>query len=418
MIKVLLADDEPLCLIGMQGMLNWNELGFEVVGAVRNGADAWESVQSLRPDIVITDLKMPVMGGLELAEKCREEDPALPVFIMLTNYEEFDYVKQSMRLGAVEYLVKIDLTAEGLTSALRRAREQVEKERILRAPQDRAADSLGQYRDLLFLRLYSGLYETKESFQAQADSLGLRFDAPWYAVAYAALEAREMTIEQAATLCSGMAGMAADILPKYLPGTCVTRMDLDHFTALIPLQDAGEAEEHQRHVLEQAAAILFQYFSTRLQWAVSLPVPDILEVKQALRSASSLLTQMKPEHMVRFCRAPMTPLDYRVQLVTRIRDYISRNLGQRLTLNEVAAEFNFSPSYLSQLLSRDGEAGFVEFVTATRISTAKELMATTDLRVYEISDQVGFESASYFSKVFKRLEGVSPREYMQKLRED
>ena len=57
-----------------------------------------------------------------------------------------------------------------------------------------------------------------------------------------------------------------------------------------------------------------------------------------------------------------------------------------------------------------------EFVTATRITAAKELMASTDLKVYEISDKVGFDSAFYFSKVFKKLEGVSPREYMQRMK--
>lgn len=58
----------------------------------------------------------------------------------------------------------------------------------------------------------------------------------------------------------------------------------------------------------------------------------------------------------------------------------------------------------------------MEFVTATRITAAKELMASTDLKVYEISDRVGFDSAFYFSKVFKKLEGVSPREYMQRMK--
>ena len=58
----------------------------------------------------------------------------------------------------------------------------------------------------------------------------------------------------------------------------------------------------------------------------------------------------------------------------------------------------------------------MEFVTATRITAAKELMASTDLKVYEISDKVGFDSAFYFSKVFKKLEGVSPREYVQRMK--
>ena len=78
--------------------------------------------------------------------------------------------------------------------------------------------------------------------------------------------------------------------------------------------------------------------------------------------------------------------------------------------------FNFSPNYLSQLFAQNSESGFVEFVTATRIAAAKETMASTDMKIYEISNEVGFESAFYFSKVFKKLEGVSPREYIQRMK--
>jgi len=418
MIKVLLVDDEPLCLIGLQSLLNWNELGFELTDTAQNGAAALEIIKSEQVDIVVTDLKMPVMGGLELAEKCRETDDALPAFIMLTNYEEFQYVKESLRLGAAEYLTKIDLTAESLTAALLRAKEQVQKERILRSPEGYSTGrDLEQYRNLLFNRLYSGMYDTRESFDAQCAELNLKLDAPNYVTAYASLITKELDTEQSAALCLAVVGMTRDILPKYAPGSTVTGMDLNHFAALIPLQTTEDLEKNLRPTLDKTCTILFQYFNAKIQWAVGLPVQNILQAKDSLRSAASMLTQMEPEQKVSFCRSTgMGPLDHRARLVERVQEYIRTNLSKRLSLNDVASEFNFSPSYLSQLLSKNGEAGFVEFVTATRIDSAKELMATTDMRVYEISDAVGFASASYFSKVFKKLEGMSPQAYMQNMR--
>ena len=134
MTRVLLVDDEPLVLIGMQGMLNWAALGYEVVGTARNGAEALRAVQEKQPDIVVSDIRMPVMDGFALAEACHKDGSALPAFIMLTSYEEFDYVKRSMRLGVVDYLVKIDLTADSLTAALEHARATAEKEKKLRMP--------------------------------------------------------------------------------------------------------------------------------------------------------------------------------------------------------------------------------------------------------------------------------------------
>ena len=71
MTRVLLVDDEPLVLIGMQGMLNWAALGYEVVGTARNGAEALRAVQEKQPDIVVSDIRMPVMNGHEAAKKIR-----------------------------------------------------------------------------------------------------------------------------------------------------------------------------------------------------------------------------------------------------------------------------------------------------------------------------------------------------------
>ena len=117
MLRILLVDDEPLVLIGLQGMLEWEKLGYTVCGTARNGKLALELIEREKPDIVIADVKMPVMDGLTLARTCRERN-ALPAFIMLTSFEEFDYIKQAMGAGVVDYLVKLDLTPENLQTAL------------------------------------------------------------------------------------------------------------------------------------------------------------------------------------------------------------------------------------------------------------------------------------------------------------
>ena len=134
MFKVLLVDDESLVLVGLQGMLDWNELGWEVVGTARNGKDALALIKEKSPDLVLCDIKMPVMGGLALAKRCQELDLGLPVFIMLTSFEEFDYVRQSMNLGVLEYLIKLELTPHTLETALHRAENRIQRERALRAP--------------------------------------------------------------------------------------------------------------------------------------------------------------------------------------------------------------------------------------------------------------------------------------------
>ena len=415
MISVYLVDDEPLVLIGMRGMLDWRSLGYEVIGTARNGADALRDIEELHPDIVVTDVVMPVMDGLTLAETCRKSDAALPVFIMLTSYEELDYVKRSMRFGAVEYLNKMDLTASSLTAALERARQAVEKEAAIRAPAIPPGGHLERYRERLFLQLYGGLFTDHAAFDRAISELELRFDAPWYAVALAELQCGEADPDRLSVLSAGVTSMAAKTLPRYLP-CWVTGMDLRHFSVLAPLQSPQELRVRLEPVLPKAGGILYNYFSTPVWWAVGVPVADILQVGKSQQAAFDLLPLLSDAQPVLFSPGLAAPADHRARLVAQVQEYIRGNIDKRLSLNDVASVFNFSPNYLSQLFAHSGSGGFVEFVTAERVARAKRLMATGDLKVYEISSRVGFESAFYFSKVFKKLEGISPREYIQRVR--
>lgn len=415
MIRVYLVDDEPLVLIGMQGMLDWRSLGYEVVGTARNGAEALRGIEEIRPDVVVTDIVMPVMDGLTLAETCRKTDAALPVFIMLTSHEELDYLKRSMRFGAVEYLNKIELTASSLTAALERARQVVEKETALRTPTNPPGSRLEPYRERLFLQLYGGLFTDHSIFERAISELDLHFDAPYYTVVLAELQCGDADPDHLSILSAGVTGMAAETLPRYLP-CWVTGMDLRHFSVLVPLQTPQELRPSLEPILTRAGSILYNYFSTPLYWAVGAPVTDILKASQSQQTAFDLLPLLSSDQPVLFSPDPAAPTDHRARLVAQVQEYIRQNLDKRLTLNDVASVFNFSPNYLSQLFARSGSSSFVEFVTAARIAAAKHLMATSDLKVYEISNRVGFESAFYFSKVFKKLEGVSPREYIQMVR--
>ncbi len=133
MYRVLLADDEPIILSGLQSMLDWERQGCTVCGAARDGQQALELVEIRRPDIVICDITMPRLTGLELLEACAQQYPQL-VFVMLTNHQDFHMAQQSLRGRAVDYLLKIDLDEEKLAHSLRLAIDECEKRRRLCAP--------------------------------------------------------------------------------------------------------------------------------------------------------------------------------------------------------------------------------------------------------------------------------------------
>ena len=109
MTRIFLVDDEPLVLIGMQGMLNWSELGYEVAGTARNGAEALKAIEEKHPDIVVSDIRMPVMDGLEATRRIRTsgrpDARAVPIIALTANAFDEDS-KKSMDSGMDGHLSK------------------------------------------------------------------------------------------------------------------------------------------------------------------------------------------------------------------------------------------------------------------------------------------------------------------------
>lgn len=103
--------------------------------------------------------------------------------------------------------------------------------------------------------------------------------------------------------------------------------------------------------------------------------------------------------------------DYKNHIVINVKKYINGHIREHLSLNEVAAVFGISPNYLSQLFGKYNDTGFNEYINICKISESKKLLTEGNYKVYEIADMLGFESAFYFSKVFKKIEGISPTEY-------
>ena len=94
MVQLLIVDDEPLVQIGIRSMLNWESMGIEIAGTATNGRQAYDIILEKHPEIVITDIKMPIMDGMQLIKKCQSQEHP-PLFILLTSYEEFALVTEN-----------------------------------------------------------------------------------------------------------------------------------------------------------------------------------------------------------------------------------------------------------------------------------------------------------------------------------
>ena len=128
MFKVLLVDDEPLMRVALQSMLDWEAYSYSVCGTAANGEDALHLIEKHKPELVITDLKMPRMDGISLIREIQIRGYACKILV-ISNYSDFELVREALKLGAVDYLLKLDMDEASLAHQLEQVRLLLEKDR-------------------------------------------------------------------------------------------------------------------------------------------------------------------------------------------------------------------------------------------------------------------------------------------------
>ena len=159
--RVLLVDDEQDIREGISRKMDWLGLGFSLVGEAANGQDALELAETLRPDVILTDIKMPFMDGLELCRILTDRLPAAR-FVVFSGFDDFEYAKQAIQMNVVEYILK-PINADELSDVLRRLKEQLDRERAERRNVERLrsryTENLPILRELFYANLLDGRIE-------------------------------------------------------------------------------------------------------------------------------------------------------------------------------------------------------------------------------------------------------------------
>lgn len=262
MYKVILIDDENKITQGLKMIIDWTRLNCTVAGVAYNGQMGLQLVEDTQPDIVITDIKMPYMDGLEMIEVLNQK--ASPIhFIVLSGYSDFQYAQKGIQLGISNFILK---------------------------------------------------------------------------------PVNEQELENS-------------IL------TTITRIE-------------ARRNEQEKLAALQAQSILY----------------TALFNKQAMSD-----TSVKPQQQS--------------GMIQDIKKYIDEHYTENITIVSAAEHFYLNPSYLSQLFKKKTDDTFLNYVTNTRLEKAKSLLQETDLKVYEISSQVGYKDPKYFSKIFEKKIGVKPSDY-------
>ena len=159
--KVVLVDDEEEVIDVIERKIHWNMLGFDVVGSANNGVKALELVEKLQPDVVITDIKMPYMDGLELSRRLNNDYQNIHI-IIFTGFDEFEYAKEAVHLEIEEYMLK-PINALELSDCLKRLKNTLDKEREEKLNVEKLANYFNASLPVLQTNLFVSLIEGRVS---------------------------------------------------------------------------------------------------------------------------------------------------------------------------------------------------------------------------------------------------------------
>lgn len=285
MLKVFLAEDEFIIREGIKNNIDWQAHGYEFCGEASDGELAFPLIQKTRPDILITDIKMPFVDGLALSRLVKKELPETEI-IILSGYEEFDYAKEAIQIGVARYLLK-PVNGETLLQEIDSVAEiilgkQKEKEIREKYQKEMEENSLRDQMDL-FQHLVTGDCSMEELLSV-ADKLDLKIMAPWYSIVLLKIQSMKHDYEE----YSGSIVVVDERIAKLAEPEHVLIFDraLEGRAFLFKADSEEELLAYQKEYLGDVKEVLSGYANLRYFGGIGTPVNRLREIPASFEDAS------------------------------------------------------------------------------------------------------------------------------------
>jgi len=280
MYRVIIVDDEPIIRKGLRETIEWDSLGLEVAGEAANGAEALQLVRSIRPEVLITDIRMPQMDGLELIREVKKLDFDVKITI-LSGFSDYDYLKAAIKLGVDNYLLK-PIDNDELISNLKNAVSEIEKEAIVDLRNRQGSELL---RTNTLRRLVTGNISPEELHE-KADFLDLPLTAEVCLCAVIAVSP-QVEPSRREQLCRDVLGDMNGGIPE---GRTIAFTDSEGNLVLLmaldaPLDDRAAIQAAMDDVVGRAK----QVYQSQLMVGVGQPVQRLEDVPLSYRGACECL---------------------------------------------------------------------------------------------------------------------------------
>ena len=356
MYKVIIADDEPLIRAGLGFRNNWEAMGFEVAAILEDGTDVMKFLEGNRADVLLTDICMYQMSGLEVAEKVRTLYPWMKV-VLLSGYKEFEYARQAMRCQVYEYLIK-PIDYEKLREIFRQIRQELDQSN----QEEKLLQSFGE-------EAYSRVLGLTKAVTGSVMGEG---EQTW--IAYARLTPILQEV------------------PPQVKQILVQRL----------LHEMYERIVNKDKTLADS-------FAAKLR---ALTFPDEEDNSESSKTVIELLTELRDELVLKnLIVSEKTVID---DSIAKACNYINNHLGEDFTCGDVADFVHLSQRHFIRRFRSEMKETYTDYLLRMRMEGAMRLMDENGIDARDVAQAVGYQDEKYFRQLFKKYVGCSPREYQRR----
>lgn len=411
MFSMIVVDDEYLVRMGITETIDWSANGINVVATAVNGADAIDKIQQFKPDIILSDIKMPVMDGMQLVDRLYEEGYD-GIVVMLSGYNDFDYAKSTLEKGVFKYLLK-PIDNDELLSVVLAAADKLSKRRRMESIVSDVSIGIPVIKNSLVDSVFQGTYD-KTTIR---EKLNL-YDLPFIehgVVLYCKADVSDANIDGNEDVRVALDSVECEIdsiLAKYRTMSSRTEKRIAYVTSLSDLD-----------ALERRLVDMLRNYEKHHKVLMSVGISEVFDGFDYITKAFSVAKFIAGNRAYAINGVTVARCEddenkaYRRYIADALK-YISENYGNpELRIKNVADSIYISESHLMHLFKQELQKTFNTCLTEYRIMMAKKLLSEEKYKVYEVGEMVGYIDMKYFGQVFRKLVGTTPGDYAKQRNE-
>ena len=390
MYKTLFVDDERLIREGISNLIDWERITGQELTLAENAKVALKYLEHEKYEIVISDIYMQDMNGIELAKCIKGKWPDV-VVILLSAYEDFDYARKAIEAGVFKYLLK-PVIPEELEDAVNEAISQVKINEETKKRIDHSQEVLEDYRRELKKNLWkdilSGNMRNEDEIFERFEKMNMSKNiSPIYVVVYktddeSMLYQNQVAIDKVVSSC----------FEGY-----IDTVFMDNYIVIL-------LKENAKSVLYAFGDLVKEMFHFEVYMGEGKTVKDLSTLHMSVESAKYNIQKNRANKK-----------DEPTQIVLAAVEMIRKEIENvDFNINTIANALYLTPAYFSRVFKRKMGMTCIDFIKNYRINLAKELLQNTDLSIQQISEKTGYATVYYFSQQFKQVTGESPGSFRKK----